>query len=139
VKVSLVSFSVIGNNWGGDRIVILFFLLLDFELAIDILHVRFFNWWNILHLALSQAKTVISVLNYSCGLLLNLTKLVHNSIPGLSYLIRQLLLNINNYFIDRLGVGKIFLKVFDCILIFGSNFLDILLLFSLHLLFSQFY
>ena len=134
-----MSFSVIGNNWGGDRIVILFFLLLDFELAIDILHVRFFNWWNILHLALSQAKTVISVLNYSCGLLLNLTKLVHNSIPGLSYLIRQLLLNINNYFIDRLGVGKISLKVFDCILIFGSNFLDILLLFSLHVLFSQFY
>ena len=139
MKVSLVSFSVICNNWGGDRIVILFFLLLDFELAIDILHVRFFNWWNILHLALSQAKTVISVLNYSCGLLLNLTELVHNSIPGLSYLIRQLLLNINNYFIDRLGVGKISLKVFDCILIFGSNFLDILLLFSLHLLFSQFY
>ena len=88
MKVSLVSLCIIGYYWGGDRNVVLFFLFLDFELAIHILHIRFLNSSKILHLALGQPKAIIcSVLNYSCGLLLYLTKLMHNLSPALVYLI----------------------------------------------------
>jgi hypothetical protein len=100
VKVSLVSLSVIGLNWGGDRDVILFFLFLDFKLAIHIFHKRFLNRCKMLHLALSQPHTVIIPLDNSYLLLLKLTKL-HNSFLGLIYLITQLSFDINNYFIDR--------------------------------------
>ena len=120
MKVSLVSFGIIDNDWSGNRSLILSFLnLYELTLAIHIFHIRLLDRRLDIHLALSQAKAIICLINNSCSLLV--VQLLQYLVVSLSYLI-QASLDIDDLLVDSFSFGYLFLQVSDLLLILRSDF-----------------